>query len=220
MFCTPADFNLLPYNIPNLNQVVNTFQPYVDAAEEDMLRKLLGSQLYTEFMAELNDMPDEWDSTITYGIGTQVVYGVDIWQALQENLNEVPGGFPSWELIEEGNKWLTLEKGNLFIYDTWQFEWAGMKDMLKPFIFSIWTRDTYDNNSGIGVVQAKAENAEVIAPSLRIVRAWNVFSEKADIMFMFIQSTNVKPTDAPEDWLPVYENWHYCPPGTMNHLNL
>ena len=37
--------------------------------------------------------------------------------------------------------------------------------MLKPLHFFIpGLKDTFDNNSGIGVVQGKAENAEVIAP--------------------------------------------------------
>jgi hypothetical protein len=220
MFCTAADFNLIPYAIPNLNLVVNTFQPYVDAMEEEILKKLLGTTLYLDFMEGRAALPAEWmPSPTAYTTGDHVVYGVSIWEALTDSSGVIPVEGVDWTEVEQ-NKWLELEKGAMFTYSApYEYEWKGLSDMLKPYIFAMWTRDTYDNNSGIGVVQGKAENAEVIAPDIRIARAWNLFAEKVDTMFWFMETANtidpsVPVTDPPAPL--IYENWQGRFPGFMN----
>jgi hypothetical protein len=212
-FCTPSDFDLLPYAIPNLSLVVNSFQRYVNEREAEALKKLLGVQLYKAFIAGLEALPDDWSATVNYTVGMQVTYGLDIFEALTDNLNTIPEVGAAWSLIEEGNKWLKLEKGFEFSYYGVTYQWLGMVDMLKPYIFSYWTRDTFDNNSGIGVVQGKAENAEVIEPKTRIVRSYNEYAHRARTLAAYIESVNVGQP-------PLYENWQYHDPCSMNTFGL
>lgn len=63
MFVTATDFNTPPYNIANIESN-NSFQDFVDAAEEDVLRKLLGNTLYDDFIAGLDVDPvdTKWEA--------------------------------------------------------------------------------------------------------------------------------------------------------------
>ena len=203
MFCTPSDFNLKPYDIPNLSQVPNTFPLYIEKREEEVLTKLLGVSLYQEFMLGLQALPPLWDSATDYGIGDVVVYGNDIWTAIEAN-----GGYPPstdtaalWELTEEGNIWLKLKNGFSFYVGSVEHEYLGVVDLLVPYIFYRWTRDTFDSNSGIGIVQGKAENSEVIAPKRRLVDAFNDYADKAEYLAAFIQTSNTPDV--------VYSNYNY-----------
>lgn len=55
-----SDFDLLPYNIPNLDKMPNAFAPYVAEKQEELLKSLLGKTLYDSFDAGLNeDYPAE-----------------------------------------------------------------------------------------------------------------------------------------------------------------
>lgn len=67
MFCTESDFELLPYNIPNLSDPLDenandgTFEDYCDQVEAEVLEELLGLQLYEEFTLALAGLtPDVW----------------------------------------------------------------------------------------------------------------------------------------------------------------
>lgn len=77
------------------------------------------------------------------------------------------------------DRWVDLRDGADYIYLEKTYEWVGMKKMLIPYIFSMWLRDTFDNNSGIGVVVAKGENSKIINPGNRISRNFNEFSRIA-----------------------------------------
>lgn len=55
MFLTKANFDVLPYNIPAGELNLNTFQTFVNANEEEILRKLLGHKLYDQFIEGLED---------------------------------------------------------------------------------------------------------------------------------------------------------------------
>ena len=58
MFVDIDDFNLVPYTIPD--PVPSNFQAFVDAEEENILRKLLGNRLYDSFIAGIaEDYPDD-----------------------------------------------------------------------------------------------------------------------------------------------------------------
>jgi len=214
MFCTAADFDLVPYNIPNLNLVVNTFQEYINGHEQKALKRLLGVSLYNEFIQAREAMPPTWDAATAYMIGDRVVHGVDIWVSIADSTGVVPDENASWTIEETGNQWLKLEFGSTFTFDNGVTtdEWLGLADMFRPYIYSQWLRDTFDNNSGIGVVQAKAENSEVISPALRVVRSHNEYSFKAIQMQFFIAAENV-----PDE---IYLNWNQVPIGTLNTFNL
>jgi hypothetical protein len=176
MFVTSDDFDIPPYSIPNLQQVVNTFPLYIEEKERRVLSKLLGIQLYQDFIIGLNSLPPIWEpSPITYNIGDEVLYDVSIWQSLVDANTSVPVEGTDWTKVED-NKWMILKQGGTYFINGAQYVWVGMKRMLKPFIYSEWLTDTFDSHSGIGIVEAKAMNSEVKSPKQRIADAYNEFA--------------------------------------------
>jgi hypothetical protein len=60
MFVSITDFDYQPYNIPNIDSESNRFNPFRDDYEELILKRMLGIQLYNEFIAALEeDYPDQ-----------------------------------------------------------------------------------------------------------------------------------------------------------------
>jgi hypothetical protein len=60
MFVAATDFDYQPYNIPNHQEVLNSFEAFVNDYEELILKRMLGVQLYNEFVTALEeDYPDE-----------------------------------------------------------------------------------------------------------------------------------------------------------------
>ena len=220
MFCTPSDFNIPPYSIPNLNLVINTFQQYIDEHEAAILKKLLGVQFYNEAIAGHNALPPAWKNG-PYNVGDRVLYLNDTYEAIQDHNNKPPNISPTFWLFIEHNIWADLGQGSTFTFtfscsniqgQSVQGEWLGIKDMLKPFIYYSWLRDSFDNYTGIGVVQANAENSTVERPARRLVDAYNEFSKKAVTMHEFIEWSNTPDV--------IYENYYPIYPGTINTFNL
>lgn len=65
MILTEADFDIPPYNIPNLQKVKNTFESYRDLKEEEVLRFLLGDDIYDALKlgivgVEEDDIEQRW----------------------------------------------------------------------------------------------------------------------------------------------------------------
>ena len=73
--------------------------------------------------------------------------------------------------------------------------------MLVPFIWYQWTRATFDSNTGIGIVESKAENSEKKEPKRRLVDAWNDYAGQTEYLAAFIQMSNTPDV--------VYENYYY-----------
>lgn len=60
MITTEKDYQILPYNLPDLSGTdgsVYTFSKFVDENEEEILRKLLGHDLFDEFKAGIAPEP-------------------------------------------------------------------------------------------------------------------------------------------------------------------
>jgi hypothetical protein len=79
MFVTAQNFDDYPYNLPDLDNVENSFQDFVDLEEEEMLYRVLGRLLYEEFkvhmLALVDDpivpLPDRWAKLLN---GTTYTY--------------------------------------------------------------------------------------------------------------------------------------------------
>jgi hypothetical protein len=228
MFVTKSDFDLIPYNIPNLSDN-NSFDDYCDQEEEGILKSLLGKSLYDSFIAGLKP---EWDATVETVIGNEYSYGNNVWEALTAQTGTAPVAGVNWQLNSEDDGWLILKNGSNYYFGVHEYEWVGLKKMLIPYIFSMYLRDTFDNNSGIGVVIAKGENSKVINPSKRIARAYNVFSHyagrcgfKKDTLYGFLSQEGEAGTfdytfDDSFQTFGQYLNFVFKDPGTMNFMNL
>ncbi len=98
-------------------------------------------------------------------------------------------------------------------------QWKGVRKMLIPYIYCIWTQATFDNHGLNGVEVAKVENANLIGPNDRMVRSYNDFADmvgsrkthtgKIDSMYGFLYSRAAEFTD-----------YVYCGVGRMNILGL
>lgn len=62
MFVTQENFEIPPYQIPNLSDVSATFDAYIAEQEEDVLRSIVGDYFYEAFVAGLttDPVPDRW----------------------------------------------------------------------------------------------------------------------------------------------------------------
>lgn len=196
LFVEKEDFDKLPYNIPakqlmeydgtNISDTVVSpeFDAFCDENEAEILKQLLGLDLYNDFIAGLN--PDSVD-------------------------------YPE-------EKWQKLLDGAEYTYNGITYEWKGMRKLLRPFIFSMWLRDNYDNYNETGVSVAKVENAEMISPALRIVQAWNKFYGMAGDSTKCYTSKTYNHKNTLYGFLKVnftdYSNWVYTDVGSMNRFNL
>jgi hypothetical protein len=170
MFLTSADFDVLPYNLPNTDNA--GFQDYVDEHEKHILTYLMGPAMYDQLIA-------------------------------------------GKEASEQ--KWMDIVNGKAYqISEEHSYRWGGLKQMLKPYIYAMWLRDTFDAVTSAGVQVAKVENATIIRPTDRIVRAYNVFAMLAGTRKSVIDSlygfVAVNSTE--------YPSFKWKDPGTMNTFNL
>jgi len=214
MFVLSSDFDVLPFSIPDLPP--NTFPDYVEEQEEAILKRLLGKTFYDEFIA--GRTWQTWTSAITFGDGDLATDGVNLWESLQAaNTNKALAEGAWWTQVTD-NIWFKLEYGADYEYSGKDYDWKGMKHLLKPYIYYMWVRDSADNQTSIGVVVPNAENAQVISPYQRIVRGWNEFVVRAGADYSIANTlygyliANV--ADFPEG------TEEFCQIGFMNQFDL
>lgn len=177
LFVTAEDFKVIPYDIPNLSEedMAIAFEAFVEEQTEEVLIKLFGNSFYDSFIEGLNDLPDDYSPTEEYAIDETVVYGISTWKSLQDtNTDHTPEEGAWWTKIED-NKWLKLQKGDSYIYKEHTQKWRGMRVMLKPYIYAVWTKWNNNHNTGIGIVEPKPENSNTVSSTYRVVTAFNSF---------------------------------------------
>jgi hypothetical protein len=149
MFLTKADFNNFPYNLPASHLLLPNFQDYVEKKEKWALERMLGSELYLQFVAGLyTSYPD-----------TPIAE----------------------ELVEQ--YWKDLRDGVQYVHVGMPYRWEGMKETLRPLIYALWTRDTFDDHTSAGIVLSNVENGQRLSPHRRIADAFNDFSRKVGHLY-------------------------------------
>jgi hypothetical protein len=93
-----------------------------------------------------------------------------------------------------GNKWRGL------IYTPGANE-DFKKSPVANYVYFHYMRDTHTQSTGIGEVKTKAENADTVSPSLKMIRAWN---EMVDDVYHF--------------WNFVYQYGTLYPEWTSTHV--
>lgn len=79
MFVTAEDFNTHPYNLPDLDKVINSFNAFIKAQEEEQLRKVLGHVLYESFIAGLDEVGEGKPDQRWKDLRDGVIYSSDIY---------------------------------------------------------------------------------------------------------------------------------------------
>lgn len=177
MFVTASDFDRLPFNLTGVDQLTaGVFDDFVSYHEEEELRKLFGSKFYDAMVTGLTTLPATYDVSVSYVVDDLVVSGSNIYKSLQNgNVGHVVTD-PVWWLVQAGNRWLKLREGDTYLYYNRPQKWYGMKRLVVPLIYSLWTKYTYDNQTSAGIVVSANENAATVTPAVRIARAWNKYA--------------------------------------------
>lgn len=181
MFVVAADFDTPPFNLPSLDTVVNTFPDFVEEQEASELSKVFGNLFYDAFIAGLALLPADWVQTVTpngYDINDLVVSGSDIYKSLAADNVALVSDAAKWE-IQPVNRWLKLKIGAAYSYQNYPYKWVGMKDLVKPMIYSLWIRTQQKRFTGTGAVVDSNENSENVSAGDFIVDGWNTYCRVA-----------------------------------------
>lgn len=76
--------------------------------------------------------------------------------------------------------------------------------LIAYYIYWWWIKDKYIWNSGVGTIRTKPNQAEIMSPALKMVEAWNTFSDQvAEFICYMTENSDVFP-----EWQP-YNMWHF-----------
>jgi hypothetical protein len=182
MYTVPSDFDVAPYNLPNLDKVANSFADYTNQFEKNALQKTLGTTFYNALTAGVQALPPDWNNQTAFALDALVCYGIDIYKSLiGPNQNVVPGSDGAkWEK-QPDNRWLHLKIGEMYTIDNGSTEeWVGLKKLLIPFVHASWLRDSInDSVNATGVTQAVSENSKQVGSGIRYGRSMNDYSRLA-----------------------------------------
>lgn len=232
MFVVAEDFDVIPFNLPGLDKVVNTFDQFVEDQEDEQLRKVFGTTFWGAFKAGVEALPDEWDAATAWAVNDLVVFGNSIYKALQNSTNIKPGSDVLFWELQSVDRWLVLKNGANYTTDSDRtYTWAGMKAAIKPMIYSQWVRYAIDNQlSGVGNVKAKSENSVVISPNVRITEMWNKFSDGMigrfelvrNSIFGYLYYNSITFDDVTPDFNSFFDylNSEFVSPGRQNDFDL
>lgn len=159
LFVSKTDFDLIPHNIPNLTGN-NSFLPFCESAQEEILLSLLGKSLYTSFMEGLDtDYPDQKWLDLRDGASYEYAGKNYDWVGMNKML--VPYIFSEWLLgtfdtnsgigvvVAKGENSKVINPGNR-IARAWNkfYHYAGTrfekKDTLYGFLLQEGTAGTFD----------------------------------------------------------------------------
>lgn len=225
MFVLSSDFERLPYKIPNIQgttdeatAIASELSVYLLEKEAYILKKLLGKAFYDEIV-EQYALLTAWVTATAYVIGDERTYNRKLWRALQDHTSaadKLPAdGSAYWEEVTD-NVWANLFFGTDYEYAEKTYEWIGMAELLRPYIYQAWVRDTYDNHTGAGMVVSMNENGVDISPAFRISNAFNKFSELAGGNYC-VENSLYGFLYVNEDDYPEHE---YTPQGYINSFGI
>lgn len=227
MFVTIQDFVEPPYELPNID-ANERFPTYSDKQEKEMLRKILGLLLYEAFIIGVENLPEEWEVG-SYALDALVVYGSEIYKSAIADNVDTPGETGNW-LLQPEDRWLKLKVGQKYKYAGKTYEWVGMLKTFQPYIYSLWVVEGVDSNSGLGVVQSKAENADVVTGFRRVCGGHNAFAdlvgnvdELKDTLYGYLYNSADKFLDIVVDEYSTIKDYldeTFKYPGRKNAFNL
>lgn len=184
MFVTPLDFIDLPYNFPKMNDAdtQSVMQKFITRNEAIELREVFGSDFYEAFITAMNALPAAWlPGPASYNTNSQVLYGYDVYKALQDGLVNVKPDSDNtkWEL-QDRSRWQKLWAGESYKDINGATEnWVGMKELVKPLIYALWLdKEITTSVQGSGVIQQTSENAVNVTSNIRYSDALMDYSLK------------------------------------------
>lgn len=189
MFLVAQDFDVPPYDLPNLSEVVNTFPDFINEQEEWWLRKVLGNFFYDELVLGIEALPNAW-VVGSFNIDDEATYNNQVWKSLVDDNILVPSVVNQWEELPLKTRWLLLRDGASYTYNIVKYKWYGMVKMLKPFIHSKWMEELAIKKAASGASVTNTENSQRVDSAQIICKGWNMAQElscgKPDYMCWYI----------------------------------
>lgn len=190
MFVVAEDFDRIPFNlvIPQAQIDSGTFDDFVSYHEEENLRKLLGNLFYLAFVDGIAAMPDGVGTNpldlfypkVANAIGDNVVYVVedvaDIYECIQATDGTQLPTNAAYFTKQALNRWVRLKWGDSYLYYGRPQKWYGFNRLVVALIYYLWTKYTYDSQTGSGIVVTANENSTTVSPAARLSRAWNAYA--------------------------------------------
>lgn len=224
MFVKPTDFTLQPYIIPNADRVLDNLQAVIDREEKKLLRGLLGLEFYNALVDAVEALPDEWNEETTYATNDEITLDFVVYKSLtDDNVGHSPDeeGSTYWEVVVDGlaDEWADLILGVDYEVNDVPYEWAGLIDMLVPYVYAQWLKYTKDADAGVGgVVQSDVENGTIVSARTKFNDAWNDTAKKSGGVEMNVEdSLYGYLTSVPDDTYPI---WYYKPLARVNEYDL
>ena len=188
LFATLTDFYTPPMVIPNIAGRVPALTTFLDGAEVEGLKELLGLQFYDELVVGIAALPSAWAIATAYITGNTVVYGNRIYTALVNSTGVIPSSdVTTWEAST--NKWLSLKVGdNFLVYGKTQ-RWAGMSTVSVPLIVAKYLKYFNGSVTSAGAAKKQVENAIEIDMSHKYVIVYNKYVEAVNNMRLHFYAT-------------------------------
>lgn len=104
-------------------------------------------------------------------------------------------------------KWLDLKNGKEYTINDKLYKWEGLieannQSLIACYVYYWWTRNAVSVSTGIGETKPLSENAVSASPADKMVKAWNMMSDKIRMLFHFLYYN----ADVYGDW-DYYMHW-------------
>jgi len=123
------------------------------------------------------------------------VFGYQLYKALKDQWADYPAIDQRWKDLFDGKEYeysgRPAQYRGLVFENTDGFS-SGTGQIMSPianYVYWHWMKDQTSQTVGLGQVKNKSENAEVVSPATKQVRAWNEMSEWVDELYRFLQAS-------------------------------
>jgi hypothetical protein len=93
---------------------------------------------------------------------------------------------------------------------------AVKKSLIANYVYYQWQKDQYTQTVGLGEVATKAENAQVVTPEYKMIRAYNEMVERIRELMYYLYIKQ----DVYTDWWVVQQNWALNKYRKLNSLGI
>lgn len=122
------------------------------------------------------------------------------------------------------SRFSSLINGAEYNYNDKLYEYRGLKDLLRPAVYSMYVEENSYKFTNIGMVQNNAPQQSTLIESLEfVVRAWNDYCAKAGSYYRYSCLSDSQENSfygfmkANESYYP---EWHYKRPEPRNRFQL
>ncbi len=158
-FVATNDFLLEPYNLPSEVLEGNSFADFADREIRKELEKILGSTLYTAFIAayDASQEDDSNDETDPIALETR------------------------WQKLIDGDSYTSS--------DNKTYKWKGFKAAFVPYVYAIHTKLHINTHTSTGVTESKVENGVLVSAGRRVVTGQNEYCDLVGHGFVSFKDT-------------------------------